>query len=166
MKRLGRWFFNFAVGLSLVTCIAWLALWSGNLAPRRGWGFWEFPHRPASAHLAVGPDRFGLGFYWISPPRDRGPSGFKSFAGFHVQWFQATIGSGPAFMRILIVPSWFAIPLLAALPAAWLIRSRRARRRAYRQEHGLCCGCGYDLRATPDRCPECGRSVVGIRAQG
>jgi hypothetical protein len=48
-----------------------------------------------------------------------------------------------------------AVPLLvSASPAVvWGYRSRRRRRRRSR---GRCPTCGYDLSASPDRCPECG----------
>jgi hypothetical protein len=49
---------------------------------------------------------------------------------------------------------WLAALVLLVPPMLWLRRFRRERRA---RMVGRCAGCGYDLRATPDRCPECGR---------
>jgi hypothetical protein len=39
----------------------------------------------------------------------------------------------------------------------WFVTSRRIRRDEQREHQGLCPKCGYDLRATPRHCPECGQ---------
>ena len=77
-----------------------------------------------------------------------GPGGFEF--GFS--------STGPGLGRdgwTLYVPYWFLLLLTAAMPGYRLSRARSLRRQARRQLN-LCRRCGYDLRATPDRCPECG----------
>jgi hypothetical protein len=60
--------------------------------------------------------------------------------------------SGVAFVTL---PFWFVIIFPLILPAHWLVRT--ARRRRHRSLDDLRCNqCGYDLRASPLRCPECG----------
>ena len=54
--------------------------------------------------------------------------------------------------RFVNIPYW-SLALLAAIPPA--LAARHMLRRS-RWVAGVCPVCGYDLRATPDRCPECG----------
>lgn len=53
--------------------------------------------------------------------------------------------------------------LCGVLPAIQVRRYGRALgqrwRRQWRRRRGLCSACGYDLRATPGRCPECGEEA-------
>jgi hypothetical protein len=62
--------------------------------------------------------------------------------------------------RCFRVPYWFLVTITAVLPGVWAVGGQQRRRRLRR---GLCRCCGYDLRATPGRCPECG-AVAGKEA--
>jgi hypothetical protein len=55
--------------------------------------------------------------------------------------------------RGIAFPHWFAMIALLTFPLAL---RRAARRSARGARSGRCIQCGYDLRASPTRCPECG----------
>src|SRR5688500_9966483 len=72
--------------------------------------------------------------------------------------FEALLSNGRSstgdryVVNCAVVPLWAVA--LASLPLP-IVRIARWRRRRGRQRGGLCPACGYDLRATPGRCPEC-----------
>ena len=59
----------------------------------------------------------------------------------------------------LTVDSWVLALATATLPAAWAWPRVRRTLLARRRRAGTCARCGYDLRATPGRCPECGAAA-------
>jgi hypothetical protein len=64
-------------------------------------------------------------------------------------WVEVRIGLGLTLLLLLAALALF-LWLLAKERRRWLARSAH-----------LCANCGYDLRATPDRCPECGMEPAG-----
>ena len=81
----------------------------------------------------------------------------KPVLGFRLATFDnSAMRGGPTWGFQLIVPLWFMCIVFSLAPAIWIWRWRRRRWQAWA---GLCQKCGYDLRATPDQCPECGAKV-------
>jgi hypothetical protein len=60
------------------------------------------------------------------------------------------------YRTVIVLPYWALCLPWAIAPAASLFRLLRARRRL---AHDRCPTCAYDLRATTDRCPECGTLI-------
>lgn len=56
----------------------------------------------------------------------------------------------------LLIPYWPIAAASSVLPAAWLGKRSVASKR---RRNGRCQICGYDLRASTDRCPECGTPI-------
>jgi hypothetical protein len=66
--------------------------------------------------------------------------------------------------RTFVVPLWLVAVASAIAPLRWGARVRRNRVRRSRVRRGRCPECDYDLRSSPDRCPECGAPAAAAVA--
>jgi hypothetical protein len=116
---------------------AHVPLWPGL----RGW---SFTVEPAPADDDV---------LYAYHPALRGQS--RRFLGFAYTDI-GSIGLPTRRITALVIPYWSITLALAIAPATSLLL---ARRRRWKQRNHRCLQCGYDLRASRERCPECGTAI-------
>ena len=84
----------------------------------------------------------------------------RGFHGWHTYfWFGEIVPSAAATTGSF--PLWIPTLTFALLPAYALLPYHRRRKR---KKLGLCVKCGYDLRGSKDRCPECGEEFGSHRS--
>lgn len=186
MKRHAR---RLLVGLSLLGCVGCLILWARSYSTMDSLDWYRHPKPPVRTYDDLrglfsqygsigfgyvrvdhpGPPEFPSGWrYSSNPPLGVGwPRRFR-FLGFGT-WrleYPANPGMGTMHVSGLELPHWLLAMLLATAPAMAARRMWLARRRRRRLKTGLCAECGYDVRASADRCPECGFVVLSPCTQG
>jgi hypothetical protein len=94
--------------------------------------------------------------FYVRPTErlDRTTSSIWNRLGFWSQFSTLSHASGLSFGSWFIQTPYWPILGASALLPCWTLWKRH--RRNLRAANNLCVSCGYDLRATPDRCPECG----------
>jgi hypothetical protein len=185
MKRLLQIIVNALTILSLLLCMATIALWTRSYFRTESAvaGYWHYQNHPGFTEYfdAWELDAFNTPGRWIMRVRLRacvaGPGRFEEVP--HQKGKILTIGAvDPERLADARLDIWklstgmnglrslatdktvgvsfshlITLAFFALMPAVHMILAFR--RRGARQK-GLCDLCGYDLRATPNRCPECG----------
>jgi hypothetical protein len=181
-RRLPRILANATTTLSTLVFVVTAALWAagGQRWPWRNRP--DFLDRSVQYHIYAGPVGYRIRRWDLRGERRHGPSLSDAAARtrFERQWGNPTASAeypgfeveatGPefgintkddrleflGFSSSVLVRYWVVLCCTALPPAFYARRALPKWIRARRRPPGLCPACGYDLRATPARCPECG----------
>jgi hypothetical protein len=138
MKRAGRWLFNFAAVVSLVLSAATVVMWV------RSYNVGDYVRLGPNLYLS-----FARGYCRIVPEEwffvGNYPVVGSPIVNYPIDKVGDYPGTSATYVPLWLLTLFFLACAAVALRTNWL-----------RPEPGFCTVCGYDLRATPDRCPECG----------
>lgn len=134
------------------------------LRPR---GFSEYGIRehalglPLTSAPASGPPLLSAKHYMVCSVRSEPHDAFRSLS----YWYANPELEDPSDLTVQVttrsVPCWAIALTAGVLPAARLRQRLAETRRRRRIAQGRCANCNYDLRASRERCPECGMAIHG-----
>jgi hypothetical protein len=177
MRRCMRHFLTSCSIVSLLLCVAVCVLWVRSYSVT---DYFLLIHRGGKTAVGVTSGQLYVSRSLSDDIADFsrfGPSGFKQqwpasnglefratqrqFGDYETHWQYGDFElfadySGHHYYQFAFAPCWSALVLLAIMPMGYAVS---ALPRNQRKRRGLCPACGYDLRASPERCPECGTSA-------